>query len=67
MDQIVPGDVTRFVLDLRRDFTVTPSTTKVRPPVRIDGVTIGHMGNVHSDADGRSTPSFASERLRSDE
>jgi hypothetical protein len=28
MDQIVPVDVTRFVLDLHRDFSVTPRATK---------------------------------------
>jgi hypothetical protein len=36
MDQIVPIDVTRFVLDLHRDFSVTPRATKPGPPERID-------------------------------
>ena len=31
MDQIVPVDVTRFVLDLRRDLSVTPRATKPGP------------------------------------
>ena len=43
MDQIVPVDVTRFVLDLHRDFSVTPRATKPGPPQRIDGVTIGFV------------------------
>ena len=60
MDQIVPVDVTRFVLDLHRDFSVTPRTAKPGPPERIDGVTIGfvsvtrdapHKGKVHPDGD----------------
>jgi mannose-6-phosphate isomerase-like protein (cupin superfamily) len=60
MDQIVPVDVTRFVLDLRRDFSVTPRAIKPGPPQRIDGVTIGfvsvtsdapHKGEVHPDGD----------------
>jgi mannose-6-phosphate isomerase-like protein (cupin superfamily) len=60
MDKIVPVDVTRFVLDLRRDLSVTSRATKPGPPVRIDGVTIGfvsvtgdapHKGEVHPDGD----------------
>jgi quercetin dioxygenase-like cupin family protein len=60
MDQIVPVDVTRFVLDLRRDLSVTSRATKPGPPERIDGVTIGfvsvtrdapHKGEVHPDGD----------------
>jgi mannose-6-phosphate isomerase-like protein (cupin superfamily) len=60
MDPIVPVDVTRFVLDLRRDLSVTPRAIKPGPPVRIDGVTIGfvlvtrdapHKGEVHPDGD----------------
>jgi mannose-6-phosphate isomerase-like protein (cupin superfamily) len=60
MDQIVPVDVTRFVLDLRRDLSVTSRPTKPGPPERIDGVTIGfvwvtrdapHKGEVHPDGD----------------
>jgi quercetin dioxygenase-like cupin family protein len=60
MNQIVPVDVTRFALDLRRDFSVTPRATKPGPPQRIDGVTIGfismtrdapHKGEVHPDGD----------------
>ena len=60
MDQIVPVDVTRFVLDLRRDLSVTSRATKRGPPDRIDGVTIGfvsvtqdapHKGEVHPDGD----------------
>lgn len=60
MDQIVPIDVTRFVLDLHRDFSVTPRATKSGPPQRVDGMTIGfvsvttdapHKGEVHPDGD----------------
>jgi mannose-6-phosphate isomerase-like protein (cupin superfamily) len=60
MDKIVPVDVTRFVLDLNRDLSVTSRATKPGPPVRIDGVTIGfvsvtsdapHKGELHSDGD----------------
>jgi mannose-6-phosphate isomerase-like protein (cupin superfamily) len=60
MDQIVPVDVTRCVLDPRRDFSVTPRITKPGPPERIDGVTVGfvsvtadapHKGEVHPDGD----------------
>ena len=60
MDQIEPIDVTRFVLDLRRDFSVTPRAKKPGPPERIDGVTIGfvsvtadapHKGEMHPDGD----------------
>jgi mannose-6-phosphate isomerase-like protein (cupin superfamily) len=60
MDQIVPVDVTRCVLDLRRDLSVTSRATKPGPPQRIDGVTIGfvsvtsdapHNGEVHPDGD----------------
>jgi quercetin dioxygenase-like cupin family protein len=60
MDQVVPVDVSRFVLDLRRDLSVTPRATKPGPPERIDGVTIGfvtvtedapHKGEVHPDGD----------------
>ena len=60
MDQIVPVDVTRFVLDLHRDLSVTSRATKPGPPERIDGVTIGivsvtrdapHKGEVHPDGD----------------
>ena len=60
MDQIEPIDVTRFLLDLRRDFSVTPRAKKPGPPERIDGVTIGfvsvtadapHKGEMHPDGD----------------
>jgi mannose-6-phosphate isomerase-like protein (cupin superfamily) len=60
MDQIVPVDVSRFVLDLRRDLSVTTRATKSGPPERVDGVTIGvvavtrdppHKGEVHPDGD----------------
>jgi len=60
MDQIIPVDVTRFVLDLRRDLSVTPRATRPGPPERIDGVTIGfvsvtgdppHRGEMHPDGD----------------
>ena len=60
MSQIVPVDVTRFVLDLRPDFSVAPRATKPGPPQRIDGMTIGfvavtsdapHKGEVHPDGD----------------
>jgi mannose-6-phosphate isomerase-like protein (cupin superfamily) len=60
MQQVVPVDVTRFLFDLRRDFSVTPRAIKRGPPARIDGVTIGfvsmtrdapHKGEVHPDGD----------------
>ena len=60
MNQIVAVDVRRFVLDLRRDLSVTPRATKPGPPDRIDGLTIGvvsvtdngpHNGEVHPDGD----------------
>jgi mannose-6-phosphate isomerase-like protein (cupin superfamily) len=60
MNQIVAVDVTRFVLDLHRDLSVTPRATKPGPPERIDGATIGfvsvtrdapHNGEVHPDGD----------------
>jgi mannose-6-phosphate isomerase-like protein (cupin superfamily) len=60
MNRIVPIDVTRFVLDLRRDFSVSPGATRPGPPERIDGVTIGfvsvtqdvpHNGEVQPDGD----------------
>ncbi|MCB1623442.1 MAG: cupin domain-containing protein [Pseudomonadales bacterium] len=60
MDQIVPVDVTRSVLDLNRDLSVTPRVPRPGPPQRIDGMTIGfvsvtsdapHNGEVHPDGD----------------
>src|SRR5258708_16306960 len=60
MDEIVLVDVPRFVLDLRRDLTVTSRATKPGPPDRIAGVTIGfvsvtkdapHKGEGHPDGD----------------
>jgi mannose-6-phosphate isomerase-like protein (cupin superfamily) len=60
MNQIVPVDVSRFVLDLRRDLSVMPRAAKPGPPERIDGMTIGvvsvtdngpHNGEVHPDGD----------------
>jgi mannose-6-phosphate isomerase-like protein (cupin superfamily) len=60
MNQIVAVDVSRFVLDLHRDLSVTPRATKPGPPERIDGATIGfvsvtrdvpHNGEVHPDGD----------------
>jgi len=60
LNQILPIDVTRCVLDLRRDLSITPRAIKPGPPQRIDGVTIGfvavtgdapHNGEVHPDGD----------------
>jgi mannose-6-phosphate isomerase-like protein (cupin superfamily) len=57
---IAPIDVTRLVLDLHRDFSVTTRARKPGPPERIDGITIGfvsvtgdapHNGAVHPDGD----------------
>ena len=45
MNQIVAVDVTRFALDLRRDLSVTPRAPKPGPPERIDGMTIGFVGD----------------------
>ena len=59
MDQIVPVDVTRFVLDLHRDFSVTPRASKPGPPQRIDGVTIGFVSVTERRASqGRSSPGW---------
>jgi mannose-6-phosphate isomerase-like protein (cupin superfamily) len=53
-------DVTRFVLDIHRDLSVSPRARKPGPPERIDGMTIGiqmitedapHGGEVHPDGD----------------
>jgi len=60
MTMIAPIDVTRFVLDLHRDFSVTTRARKPGPPERIDAMTIGfvsvtgdapHNGEVHPDGD----------------
>ncbi|HEX3911877.1 MAG TPA: cupin domain-containing protein [Steroidobacteraceae bacterium] len=60
MNQIIPVDVACFVLDLRRDLSVTPRAAGRGPPQRIDGVTIGfvsvtgdapHKGEIHPDGD----------------
>ena len=60
MAQIVPVDVSRFVLDIHRDLSVSPRARKGGPPERIDGMTVGivsvtedapHNGEVHPDGD----------------
>lgn len=60
MKNIVAVDVSRHVLDLRRDWSVSVRAGKPGPPERIDGMTIGfvavtgsppHNGEVHPDGD----------------
>jgi quercetin dioxygenase-like cupin family protein len=60
MTQIVPVDVTRFVLDIRRDLSVSARARKGGPPERTNGMTVGfvsvtedapHNGEVHPDGD----------------
>ena len=52
MNQIVPIDVSHFVLDLRRDFSVTPRATKPGPPERLDVVGESDPGEVIDLAPG---------------
>jgi quercetin dioxygenase-like cupin family protein len=60
MRPIARIDVSRFVLDIRRDFSVTARERKPGPPERIDGMTVGiemithdapHGGERHPDGD----------------
>jgi len=60
MSAIGPLDVSRFVLDIRRDRTVATRARKPGPPERIDGMTVGivhvtgdspHGGEMHPDGD----------------
>jgi mannose-6-phosphate isomerase-like protein (cupin superfamily) len=53
-------DVSRFVLEIRRDLSVSPRMRKPGPPERIDGMTVGiqmitadapHGGEMHPDGD----------------
>jgi mannose-6-phosphate isomerase-like protein (cupin superfamily) len=53
-------DITRVVLDIHRDLSVSPRPRKPGPPERIDGMTVGiqtvtedapHGGEVHPDGD----------------
>lgn len=59
-DRIVPVDVARFCLDVRRDLSVTPREHRPGPPERIGGMTLGivtmerdapHGGEMHPDGD----------------
>lgn len=60
MSKITEVDVTRFVLDIHRDLSVSPRLRKPGPPERIDGMTVGiemvaqdapHGGERHPDGD----------------
>jgi len=60
MSKIDRVDVTRFVLDIHRDLTVSARKRKPGPPERIDGMTVGiqtasenapHDGEMHPDGD----------------
>lgn len=60
MSRIDRVDVTRFVLDIHRDLSVSPRARKWGPPERIDGMTVGiemitqdapHGGEMHPDGD----------------
>jgi mannose-6-phosphate isomerase-like protein (cupin superfamily) len=60
MNMITRVDVTRLLLDVHRDFSVSTRARKPGPPERIDGITIGfvsmgadapHGGEVHPDGD----------------
>jgi mannose-6-phosphate isomerase-like protein (cupin superfamily) len=60
MNKITPVDVSRHVLDVHRDLSVSPRAQKPGLPERIDGMTIGfvtmthdapHGGEVHPDGD----------------
>jgi mannose-6-phosphate isomerase-like protein (cupin superfamily) len=60
MSKITRVDVTRDVLDIHRDLSVSPRPRKPGPPERIDGMTVGiqtitqnapHAGEVHPDGD----------------
>ena len=69
LDQIVPVDVTRFVLDLHRDFSVTPRARKPGPSQRIDGVTIGFVSVTaprHDGGTGTAHPHYAGRAATTD-
>jgi quercetin dioxygenase-like cupin family protein len=60
MGKIDRVDVSRFLIDVSRDLSITTRASKPGPPVRIDGMTIGivtmdhdapHGGEVHPDGD----------------
>ncbi len=60
MAQIVPVDVSDFVLNIHRDLSISPRAHKPGPSERIDGLTVGfvsvtgdspHNGEVHPDGD----------------
>jgi mannose-6-phosphate isomerase-like protein (cupin superfamily) len=60
MSKITRVDVSRFLLDIHRDLSVTPRERKPGPPERIDGTTLGiqtvtedapHGGEIHPDGD----------------
>lgn len=60
MSKIERVDVTRFVLDVHRDGSISPRARKPGPPERIDGMTIGivtitedapHGDEMHPDGD----------------
>jgi mannose-6-phosphate isomerase-like protein (cupin superfamily) len=62
MNKITSIDMTRYVLDIHRDLSVSERGLKPGPPKRIDGMTIGlvdltnntparHGGEVHPDGD----------------
>jgi mannose-6-phosphate isomerase-like protein (cupin superfamily) len=60
MSRIDRVDVSRFVLDIQRDLSVSTRARKPGPPERIDGMTVGiqtitqdapHGGEMHPDGD----------------
>jgi len=60
LKSIIPVDVSRYLLDIRRDLSVNTREHKPGPPIRIDGLTVGiitieddapHRGEVHPDGD----------------
>jgi quercetin dioxygenase-like cupin family protein len=60
MTKIERVDVSRFVLDIHRDLSVSTRARKPGPPERIDGMTVGiqmitedapHDGEMHPDGD----------------
>jgi mannose-6-phosphate isomerase-like protein (cupin superfamily) len=60
MSRIDRVDVSRFVLDIQRDLSVSARARKPGPPERIDGMTVGiqtitqdapHGGEMHADGD----------------
>jgi mannose-6-phosphate isomerase-like protein (cupin superfamily) len=60
MTKIQRVDVSRFVLDIHRDLSISTRARKPGPPERIDGMTVGiqmitedapHNGEMHPDGD----------------